>query len=302
MPERKADAIVMIAEMSYWFHVYSVDSMTKRLQGCAALCREAGYRRGEAMSLAWLGVLLWLPGNRDRMERAAALWEESVGIARETEEPWVIALCLYFASIGRPRNDVDAETLRRRMEEAIALSRKAGDLFGMGFAIHGMGDLEHYQGNHAAAIPWFLESLGIAREADDRMLIMRTLVEMAVAEERCGGYTPATEHLREALLLALKDGAKSWAVVCVEQFGKVAKATGNLRRAARLISAARRLMAALPDAAGAPSDDARTVLEELFGSDGAGLVPDWSQGQAMTEDQAAAYALSGADGEPVAVR
>ena len=91
MPEQKANAILHIAEMMLLAGIFNRKDLVPRLEQCVELCREAGYKRGAAMALAWLGSKLRANGKK---EVAAAHWEESVRIARETAEPWVIAFCL----------------------------------------------------------------------------------------------------------------------------------------------------------------------------------------------------------------
>ena len=92
------------------------------LEESVRLCREVGDSRWIAIVLVYLGFYRALGGQK---EAARSSWEESLQIARDTGDPWVIAHCLYWAYASRPREDLDKSFLEK-MQNGVHFPFPAG--------------------------------------------------------------------------------------------------------------------------------------------------------------------------------
>ena len=73
-----------------------------------------------------------------------------------------------------------------------------------------MGDILRYQGEHEKAIPWFLESLRIAREINDKFFIFHNLRELGFEYLLLGDLSSAQKQFVEALRLSEILGARGY--------------------------------------------------------------------------------------------
>jgi non-specific serine/threonine protein kinase len=151
-----------------------------------------------------------------------------------------------------------------------------------------MGDIER------AATSWE-ESLRLSQELGDHYLMAWSLRGLADVARLRADYKRATGMFKEALSLYLSSGDKIGPPYALEALGLVAVALGDAKRAARLWGAA----AAWREAINVPLHlsfqrdyaasvtQARTQLgEEAYASA-------WSEGHAMSPEQAIALALEG---------
>ncbi|OHD67329.1 MAG: hypothetical protein A2177_11505 [Spirochaetes bacterium RBG_13_68_11] len=291
-PIQRINAIIQIASISTLFDIDEPDKakLIERLEGCIELCRQADYKTGAALIRVWLSMF------ERNEERAIVLQEESIQIARAAGEAWVTAWCLIWASVSRVRKDIEIAVLRKRINEAVSLSRSVGDPFLECEALHGMGDLERYFGNGRASIPWYEESLRVARRINDRRLIFMTVRCMSTANEACNDHERALGLRREVLRLAHEYGARRDAVHSLYHIGEIILAMGNLDRASRILASASKLRVTLFQGTGSGKlVDMRPELEKRFGEAKSRLEDLWAEGQAMTMDEAVAYALSDQD-------
>jgi predicted ATPase/DNA-binding SARP family transcriptional activator len=245
-----------------------------------ALWRESGSRRGIALSQIWLG---WKTGGIEGRE-SWALADDSLVIARETEDPWVISWCLKVAYSHLRRPDKSLVERRAALEEAIALARTSQDPFLLCQAMSGMGHVFAWVGELEAAEPWYCQALGIARQIGDSWSIldvMNCLADVYLGLEQTGR---ATELFREGLRLSMELAARGYLAWFIGGLYRIAKREGRLRRAARLGSASESILN--------PGRRWDSRFAAGLGLDEAAAREEWSAGQAMTLEQAAAYALS----------
>jgi non-specific serine/threonine protein kinase len=149
-----------------------------------------------------------------------------------------------------------------------------------------MGDIER-------AATSFEESLRLTQELGDHYLIAWSLVGLADVARLRADYKRATGMYKEALSLYQSSGDKIGPPFGLEALGLVAVALGDAKRAARLWGAASAWREAINEPLpqtiqedyGASITQARTQLgEEVYASA-------WSQGHAMSPEQAIALAL-----------
>ncbi len=254
------------------------------------LYRQAGDRRGIALTLAWVGWHgSWFA--RDNAPGYAHM-DESVAIAREAEDPWVIAHCLRTAYSGHAREDRDIAFVRKALEEAIDLSRRTGDSFILCWSVHGLGDVYRYNRHFQEAVSWFQKSLEIARDMHDWFLIFHTLRDLGDSYIGLRRTDKARECFAEALKLATECGANAHASDFLEFLGYIAMLEGHKQRAARIWGASKVYRAK------AKEIHANVYLErrafqsaDKLGIDEETFAAEWAIGREMTLEQAVEYAL-----------
>jgi predicted ATPase/class 3 adenylate cyclase len=228
------------------------------------------------------------------------------------------------------RNLGDLERSRVHVEQALELFRDVGVTWGIIGSQFAFGDIAFDGGDYARAIELFEEGLALARQQGNQGTIISTalcvLARVAYAE---GDYDRATalyeqgvsmgefKYLQELGKAVLAQGDYSRATAlfqkfirehqeylyvilcCLEGLGAVAAAQGDSWRAARLwgASEAQRAKADLPRDAVDTPDYERWVGAARTRFDAATFDALWAEGQAMTMEQAIAYALGRADGE-----
>ena len=244
------------------------------------LWREAGHQRGIALSQVWLG---WKGGVEGT--DGWALADESVAIARETGDPWTIAWCLKVAYSHLRREDKELAPRRAALEEAVALARQTGDPFLLSQALNGMGNVFGWIGELEEAEPWYRDSLHLARQIDDSWSILdniNCLADVCLGLEQ---ILKAKELFAEGLRLAMDLGARGYLPWFIGGFYGVARREGQNERAVRL--------GAFSEAILNPDSRYDPRLAEELGLDKEVAVAEWKTGQAMTLEQAVAYALAG---------
>jgi non-specific serine/threonine protein kinase len=77
-------------------------------------------------------------------------------------------------------------------------------------ALHGAGQLAHWQGDDAQAVPLFEKALALWREAGDRRGTALALMLLGIVAEHRGDYEAARPYLEEATALYQAEGAAAW--------------------------------------------------------------------------------------------
>jgi tetratricopeptide (TPR) repeat protein len=213
---------------------------------------------GIAFGLVWLATATEIAGD---LAQARALHEESLDRARKVGDPWVLAAALDgLADLNLAQGDAAAaQTL---YEEANTLFRQVGDRFALAWGVCSLGFAVLRQGDSRRAPALFAEALALGQELGNPALTILYLGGMAgIAVLRGQGQAPPQQqasHLRAARLFGAAD---------------------SLRRQLQVV-----LWKAF-----------RRTYDELLASARAGVdAPAWdaafAEGQAMTRDQALAYA------------
>ena len=243
------------------------------------LFRRAGDTRGAALSLVWLG---WKEGGIEDAD-GRAMADESVALARETDDPWAISWCLKVANSHLRRPDKDLDSRVAALEEAITLARKSGDPFLLSQALGGMGNVYAWIGELARSLPWYLDSLRISREINDKWSILDTMNCLGDSHLGLGHLSEAREIFSQGLRMAEDLGAKGYLVFFMQGLCGVAKSEGRMRRAARLWSAEASILE--------PGMRYDSGFPTRFGLDEEAARAEWMAGQSMTLEQAVAFAL-----------
>ena len=242
-------------------------------------------------ALNGLGVLAWTAGNLDR---ALALQNQSLSLAREIGDEWgVAAATLDHASVEFQRG-VPAEHTRRETAEALQRFRLLGDRYGEGLALTALGDIAFCGGDLAAATTHFEEALALAQHTGHGVNLVLTLGNLAQAKRLAGDVEGAAARHREALELAAALGLQEDIIYALARVGGIAVEHQRFGRAARLLgaaaSAADTLGVALQPAEQAQFDlDVATTLAALGGH---AFEQAWAAGRALSIEAAVVEALA----------
>jgi tetratricopeptide (TPR) repeat protein len=261
-----------------------------------ALKRELGDERGIANSLYDLAMVAQSQGD---YRQAEVLLEQSLAIGRSLGDAEIVAISLMQRGVMAHRQG-DYTTARAYLEESVAVwwtsndreGTRAGS--GLGPSLSALGNLALDQRDYAMARAAFEERLAIWQEVGSRRNIafaVNSLGSLALAE---GDYVTARARFEESMAIWGETEDRGGIAFLLSSFAELATAEAQLPRALRLAGAA----ASLREKHGtplAPSSQARLertlelVRSAFSGEDAAAA---WSEGQAMTLEQAIAYALT----------
>lgn len=244
-------------------------------------------RRGDA--LLGVGVMLFFQGVYDE---AATRWSESLALFRRLGN--LAGVAYSFGNLGLVADaQGDYERATASYEEALALFRQLNDQKYVSYMLHNLGLIAYFQGDYERATTLYEEALAFVRGEGDQNSIAMTLGNLGLVAFVQGDYERATELQEEALALGRQSSNKPWLARGIEHFALIAAATREPERAARLFGAAAasraQFGATLP-----PNDrefNERYIAEASDQLGAAAFAATWAAGEAMSPDEAIAYAL-----------
>jgi len=264
----------------WWTRGY--DSEGRRwLEGALAMDGR-GSIESRAMALAGVGSLASHQGDFDRAEEALVEGLELlVGELTERTEAKLLLL-LTLGSVALEREDYGKAT--RLFEESLALSREAGNDWGLARSVMSLATVIHEQGDLERTIELFEEGIDLFRERGDKVGLAGCLINLGLAvysggdlgraskltEEGVGlwrelgvgadtavglcnlgwmalvqkDFGKATDCYEESLRLAWDTGMEPVVLTTLEGYACLAGAQGEAQRAARLWVAAQTIQEA----------------------------------------------------------
>jgi predicted ATPase/transcriptional regulator with XRE-family HTH domain len=271
-------------------------TMRSRLEEGMAIWQELGDQLGVGQTLCILGTAA---GDQGDYLLAATHLERSLALFRELEDKWSIAVVLgKLGTVARCQGDF--AVARSRHEESLTLYREVGSKGGSAITFGNLGLVAQNQGEPAQAIALCEESLELWRELDDMWGIAWSLNILGHVVQRQGDDQRASALLKESLPLAWQRENRGGVAWCLEGLASVAWTQGQPRRAARLFGAAEALRQTIgvppPPVERANYEPSIARVRAHLGE--ATFAMAWAEGQAMTQEQAIAYALG--ESEPPA--
>jgi non-specific serine/threonine protein kinase len=224
--------------------------------------------------------------------RAKAFAESSIKLYREMGDNLGAGLAL--ADLGASLHlEGKREESIESSEESLRLLRATGERWGIAYALLWLADAWFRLGDIERAATYWEESLHITQELGDHYLMAWSLGGLADVARLRADYKRATGMFKEALSLYQSSGDKFGPPFVLEALALVAVAQGDAKRAARLWGAAASWREAINEPLwliyqrdyAASVTQARTQLgEEVYASA-------WSEGHAMSSEQAIEFAL-----------
>jgi len=252
------------------------------------LFREHGDRTGEGTALSDLGVVeRWL-GDRSTGDRCCT---QAVEIAREVGDPLQISLALIwaYATTGGVFNGFSP---RAELEEAVGISRRLGNLWGVSHGLNGLGDFLRETKKYKEARPRYEEALRGFRKLKDRWMTAWSLEGLGTTESQLGDFCSASRYLKQGLSLFRDLGDRGNTVFMLARLGMAARAAGRHRQAARVLGACRVLRGVAVEntvvCAGKNEEESKIAFSE-YEQD---YPEEWSKGQVMSYEQAVEFALN----------
>jgi tetratricopeptide (TPR) repeat protein len=227
------------------------------------------------------------------VEPNKAFCRQALALAQELGDGCSAAWALIYlggASVGRPEEYQEAEKF---CEEGLATFQDLGEKPGMAQALNILGELARTVGDYQRARDVYDASLVISRQTGEKyrqILLQGNLSYVAYHE---GNYESARElsvsYLNQIYMIGTELGTLDGLAQLAGPLGKL----GELEKAARLLGATAALMSAIgfDHQAGDQLEidkyeaDVRARLDEDV------FKAAWAEGQAMTLEQAVAYAL-----------
>ncbi len=243
-----------------------------------------------ARALVGAGVIVAQLGDDAAAKR---LYEDGLAIYKEVGDRSGVGYALRsLANVAFAQ--ADYPTARALCEESLEIARELGDRHAIGSLLGAIGEAAGKQGDHAAARRLLEECLTMARESGETWVTGWTLGrlgEVACAEK---DYSGARELFRESLTI-LRELHDPWGVAsALEGLAPVELALAGPRPAARIWGGAERLREEV-SAAMPPGDRQRYEVQVASARaalrDDAAFDVAWSEGRAMSMDQAVTYAL-----------
>jgi predicted ATPase len=232
-------------------------------------------RRGHA--LTGLGDLALHEGD---LETARRTYEQSLGLFRELGDPWGVAFNLtQLADMALLAGDLDAA--RRFAEESAAIRRQRLGSLHLGRALASLARIAVAEGDYDSARRLYDETIESWRaEAPESSSLIDSYEELGEVLRLQGLYPEALEAFATSLRLCQRRGEPPPADV-FEGIAALWAALGRRESAARMAGAGEHVREQM--GAGFRWHPDRPLPERVE--------PAWSEGRAMTVDEAAEYAL-----------
>jgi tetratricopeptide (TPR) repeat protein len=263
-------------------------------QKAVHLFRQVGDRFNLAFALCATGNMAAYQNDMAQAEQALA---EAILVGREMESHVILsyALGVLSDSVALPRGDFVAA--RRYAEESMFHSRETGLTWGVGRGEQVLARIAKLQGDWDEAKVHALAALDISREQHDPLLLSLTYNELGDISLLSGSLVEAQHFLEKCIVAFQQIGQKAFVAHELESFAFIARRQNQPERTARLLSAAE----AVREGVGTSVLGIERLEAEFEGAvswlkaqlDEAAFNTLWSEGCAMSMDQAVAYALEG---------
>ncbi|HXF64191.1 MAG TPA: BTAD domain-containing putative transcriptional regulator, partial [Caldilineaceae bacterium] len=178
-------------------------------------------------------------------------------------------------------------------EEAGRLYQELNIQGDLAYVHAGLGDIAFYTGDYSAARAHYHDALALFREAGNQRLIGRSLGRLGRSACREGDLTTAASLSAEALRVRLAIGHKAGIIFALdEEYVELALAAGQPTVAARLLGAVETARRALQrPRSPVEARHVEPIIAGLQKQLGPVWTAAWAEGEAMSLEQAAAYAL-----------
>jgi predicted ATPase/DNA-binding CsgD family transcriptional regulator len=230
-------------------------------------------------------------------EAARRLAQQAVDAARAAGDTRQIGWSLWVLSATLPGGaEADAVT-----QEALALLQEVGDQTGVGLVYNAIGEHARLSGDYARARSAYEQSLAIAEATGDARRQYYVLYNLAFVAQREGDHREALRAIRQSLALCQDLGVPTDVMQELLALAGSLGALGEPLRAAYLFGAAHAFLnrSGTPiDPGDQPEHDRNMAfVRDQLGN--AAFEAAWTEGQALTFDQAVAYAQTVLDADNV---
>jgi predicted ATPase len=248
------------------------------------------FREARARALEAAGGVAYWQGD---MPAAQAFYDECLALTRQGGDKRAVANAIYNDSFPMMVNRTNLEQALILLGEALPLYRELGEDSGISNCLWGIANGLYFQGHYHEAIAALDEAIVLFRKADNRFSLGWALHTRALAAIKIADAAHARAFVIEALQLFVAAGDISGTVLMLDDAADLEQMEGNRERAIRLSASAAAHQATIGAGLGAilNIEEGRYRREDLTDQNDQRA---WAEGQAMTVEQAVAYALEGA--------
>jgi predicted ATPase/DNA-binding SARP family transcriptional activator len=267
----------------------SIEAMER---GSKPLLPARAMLRAQACYAAGSLATWWSPLMREK-DHAASLLEESLALFWELGLAGRRGMAYTILSLrGAVSLQGDFDRARSLIEDSLILFREMGDKFGIAECMAGLGAIALEEGNIPQARVRFEEHLTLSKEFGDKDGIAACLFQLGYLAAQEGDYQRGLSLCEESLAIARELGSRATIAYQLERFAFIVSAQSQVRRAARLLGAAYGLRESInsPIPAHERAEYDREVTALRAQMDEAAFAAIWAEGQAMTLEEAIAYA------------
>lgn len=255
-----------------------------------AIHRKLGDKRGIATCFSTLGLVACHQGE---YTHAAELLSETLALRQGLDDqPGIAAAFSNLGWVERLQGNYDRA--EKHLNKSLEMHRQMNDKRGIAPALEELGTIALVQGDHARAKELHYEFLALSNELGDRLGIAYAYRHLGLREAYAGDYALASKYLTDSLTAHRELWNPRGIAECLEGLAAVSAAKNNSSRATRLLgaaSAARTSVGApLPPSERPAIDRYVASLRQTLGD--AAFTLAWSEGQALSLDDAVQFALS----------
>jgi predicted ATPase/class 3 adenylate cyclase len=224
------------------------------------------------------------------MEAAQHLYDQVLEMTRPLGDDRALANALYNDAFPTLVSREKLPYVRTLLEEALPLFREVGDTDGVGRTLWALAQSYYFDGNAPAAKPLAEEAQALFRKTKNDFMLGWALQSVGNIAQKMHESDLARAAYTEALELFVRAHDVSGIVFQLDNLSAVARHEGDPVRATRLAAAAAAHQASTGTGLGGLIGqlEGRSPREGLSETEGARV---WAEGQAMTLDEAVAYAL-----------
>jgi len=261
-----------------------------RVVAALALPKSRDYPMERLQALEAAGGLAYWQAD---MESAQRFYDECLELTRTTGDKQALANALYNAAFPNVVNMRESERPRQLLLEALPLFRELGDQSSVGRTLWGLGNGYYFDREYPTAKVTLEESHAVFRTIDDRFGLGWALHTHGLVSLKMGDIEAARKDFLEAIELFKEGGDVSGMVLQLDNLSQVIRAGGDPGTATRLASAARVHQRSTGTGIGQllSEQEGRTGREGLSPQDAERV---WTEGQALTLDQALQEAVAAA--------
>jgi predicted ATPase/class 3 adenylate cyclase len=259
----------------------------RRMKAVFAMPDSRQFAEERLMALEAAGGLAYWQAD---MTVAQGFYDECLELTRRVGDARAIANAIYNAVWPMIVDRTALPRAKLLLEEAIPLFRDLSDQGGVARTLWGLGNVAYFGKDYPAARPPLEEAQSIFRELDDRFMLGWSTHTLGLVAVKTSDVEDAQQYFLDALRLFIEAQDVSGITLQLDNLSVIARTQGDLVRATRLAAAAVAQQAVTGTSLGGllSSQEGRTGREGLNEADAAEA---WAEGQALTLEEAIAYAL-----------
>jgi tetratricopeptide (TPR) repeat protein len=259
----------------------------RRVVGVLAMRNSGEFPKERLAALEAAGGLAYWQAD---MQVAQRFYDECLELTRKLGDDRALANALYNAAFPRVVSRAAIAEARPMLEEALPLYRKIDDQTGVARVLWGIGNALFFAKEYADARPVLEEAVALNRKLDDQFGLGWSIHTLGLVTFNLGDFQRARASWLEAVHLFAAAGDVPGMVLQLDNLSALARHDGDFLRAGRLWAAASAHQVSSGTGLGRllREEEARSGREGLNDEEAARV---WAEGQAMSLDQAVAYAV-----------